>query len=344
MTKTDMNSSATASSQGAKKALAGGVLFSLIFTVIIGWAGRWIDHSGFIPDQGASWYYWKLPEPTFWTHVTAWGLYALHQIAMWALIYRAQQQRLRYTPGLHRVNRLALGVNAGFIILHLFQTHIWYDGLAQDVSIWTSQGSVILMLVVILLMENRSRGLFWGKKVPFPKATIDFVRRYHGYIFAWALVYTFWYHPMVATSGHLIGFLYMFFLLLQGSLFFTRVHLLRWWRVLLEAFVTFHGALVAVMQGNGLWPMFFFGFAGVFVISQMHGLRLPKWAKWGILGLYIGSVLLTYSQLGWARINEIIRIPLIEYLLVFVLAGLISLGLWIAKRLRGVETEGAAAM
>ena len=28
--------------------------------------------------------------------------------------------------------------------------------------------------------------------------------------------------------------------------------------------------------------------------------------------------------------NEIIRIPLIEYLLVFVLAGLIALGLWLA--------------
>jgi hypothetical protein len=343
MIKTAINSSATVDSHEAKEALMGGVLFSLIFTAIIGWAGQWIDHTGFIPDQGASWYYWKLPEPTFWTHFTAWSFYALHQIALWALIYRAQQQGLRYTPGLHRVNRLALGVNAAFIILHLFQTHIWYDGLAQDVSIWTSQGSVVLMLVVILLMENRQRGLFWGKKVPFPKATIDFVRRYHGYVFAWALVYTFWYHPMVATSGHLIGFLYMFFLLLQGSLFFTRVHLLRWWRVFLESFVTFHGALVAVMQGNGMWPMFFFGFAGMFVITQMHGLRLPKWAKWGVLGLYIGAILLTYSQLGWARINEVIRIPLIEYLLVFVLAGVISLGLWIAKRFRGVEPEGAPA-
>ena len=31
------------------------------------------------------------------------------------------------------------------------QTHIWYDGLAQDVPIWTSQFSVIIMLVIILL-------------------------------------------------------------------------------------------------------------------------------------------------------------------------------------------------
>ena len=54
--------------------------------------------------------------------------------------------------------------NAGFILLHILQTRIWYDGLAQNVSIWSSQGSVVLMLVLILLMENQRRGLFFGKK------------------------------------------------------------------------------------------------------------------------------------------------------------------------------------
>jgi hypothetical protein len=32
------------------------------------------------------------------------------------------------------------------------------------------------------------------------------------------------------------------------------------------------------------------------------------------------------------QLNEIVRIPVIEYLLVFVLAGLIALGLWIGSR------------
>jgi hypothetical protein len=40
---------------------------------------------------------------------------------------------------LHKLNIIALGMNAVFILLHLFQTQIWYDGLAQDVSIWSSQ-------------------------------------------------------------------------------------------------------------------------------------------------------------------------------------------------------------
>ena len=73
---------------------------------------------------------------------------------------------------------------------------------------------------------------------------------------------------MEPTSGHLIGFLYMFLLLLQGSLFFTRVHVNRWWMLVQEATVLVHGTLVAVMQGNGLWPMFAFGFGGLFVIPR----------------------------------------------------------------------------
>ncbi|MFO7721117.1 MAG: hypothetical protein R6W85_11830, partial [Gillisia sp.] len=84
---------------------------------------------------------------------------------------------------------------------HLVQTQIWYDGIAQDVSIWSSQVSVIIMLVLILLMEIPRRGLFWGKKIPFSKSITSFVRRYHGYYIAWAVIYTFWYHPMENTSG-----------------------------------------------------------------------------------------------------------------------------------------------
>jgi hypothetical protein len=287
-----------------------------------------------LPDTGASWYYWKLPEPTTWGRVTAWGFYVLHQVALWGAIYYAQTRVRRYTTGLHPVNWFALGINAVFCLLHIVQTHVWYDGLAQDVSIWTSQGSVILMLVLILIMENRRRGLFFGRKVPLPERATRFVREYHGYIFGWATVYTFWYHPTEATSGHLIGFFYMFLLFLQGSLFWTRVHVNRWWTLVMEAGVLVHGTLVAVMQGNGLWPMFAFGFGGILIITQMYGLGLPLVVEGLLIALYIGGALAVYSQLGWARLNEIVRIPLIEYVLVFALAWLIGGALWLTGRLR----------
>ena len=89
----------------------------------------------------------------------------------------------------------------------------------------------------------------------------------------WAVIY----HPMEATSGHLIGFLYMFLLLVQGSLFFTRAHVNRWWTLFLEVAVLAHGTLVAI-----------------------------------------------YAPLGWERLTEVARIPMIDYAAVFALAGLIG--------------------
>ncbi|MEV0612328.1 hypothetical protein AB0I81_03320 [Nonomuraea sp. NPDC050404] len=322
----------------AGRTLLLGVAASAVITGLIWLLGGRLQGIDLLPDQGASWYYWKLPEPTFWTRLSAWTGYAAHQIAFWWLIYYAQTRVRRYTSGLHGVNIAALAVNTGFIVLHILQTHLFYDGLAQDVSIFSSQGSVILLLVVVLLMENKRRGLFVGRPAPLGKAVVDFARRYHGYLFSWAAVYTFWYHPAEGTSGHLIGFFYMFLLLLQGSLFLTRAHTNRWWTFTLEAMVAVHGTLVAVMTSgpDGAWPMFLFGFLGVFVITQMHGLGLPSAARWGLAGCYVAAALLVYGLRGdlMGAVAEPIRIPAIEYVLVGVLALLTWLGLRTAALIR----------
>ncbi|MCH8320882.1 MAG: hypothetical protein IH790_08005, partial [Acidobacteria bacterium] len=119
--------------------LLGGILFSLAFTALIAWAGSRLDAIELLPDQGDAWYYWKLPKPTFWTHFSAWGLYLAHQLTFWGLIYYAQKYVRRFTTGLKPVNVVALAATALFIVLHFIQTHIWYDGLAQDVSVFSSQ-------------------------------------------------------------------------------------------------------------------------------------------------------------------------------------------------------------
>jgi hypothetical protein len=306
-----------------------GIVFSLLFSALIWWGNQFLADTVLLPDEGASWYYWKLPEPTFWTRATAWAGYLAHQFVFWGLIYYAQTRVKKYADGIHRVNAIALGTNAIFILLHFLQTQFFYDGIAQDVSIWSSQVSVAILLIWVLLMENRRRGMFWGKPVPISQKIIQFARKYHGYFFAWATVYTFWYHPMVFTSGHIVGFFYMFLLLLQGSLFLTRLHVNRWWTLFQEVLVLIHGTIVAIMQGNQIWPMFAFGFGGVFVITQMHGLKLRSWMKYVILLIYLGAVGIVYNQRGWAQLNEIIRIPLIDYLAVFILAGI----LWLVMRL-----------
>ena len=326
-----------------RNALLLGIAASLGFTGLIWLLGGRLLNVPHYPDFGADWYYWRLMEPTYFSRATAWGLYLAHQAAFWAFIYYGQTRARRFGGNLTRLNVVALGVNALFIGLHLAQTHLLYDGLAQDVSIWTSQGSVVAMLVLILLMENGRRGLFFGKRAPLPQEAIRLVRRYHGYVFAWAAVYTFWYHPTEATTGHLIGFFYMFLLLLQGSLLYTRAHLNRVWTLALEATVLVHGALVAFGQGNNLWPMFAFGFGGILVVTQVHGLALPKAARFGALGVYVALVALVYAGQPLIKLNEIVRIPIIEYLLVFAFAFLIDGTARLVRVLRSKEMPRLAS-
>ncbi len=64
---------------------------------------------------------------------------------------------------------------------------------------------------------------------------------------------------------------------------------------------------------------------GIFILTQMHGLGWSRLVRWLVAGFYVAAALLIYSSWGWMQLNEIIRIPVIEYLLVFVLAGLIAL-------------------
>ena len=114
----------------------------------------------------------------------------------------------------------------------------------------SSQGSVIVMLVMILILMNPQRGLFFGKKVKMPKGAVSWIFKTHGFYIAWALVYTFWFHPTEGTLGHLLGFFYMFLLFIQMSLANTSFHNDVKWATVLEVYVAFHGAVVAIEAGN----------------------------------------------------------------------------------------------
>lgn len=278
-------------------------------------------------------YPWKLPDPTVFTRSVVWTLYALHQIGIWYLIFKAQSQKLTYVRGLHSVNVQALLLNAGFILLHVIQTRWTYDGLAQDVPEFSALASVALMLFLIIIMENDRRGMFFGRKALVPEGVGAVVRRYHGYYFAWAITWTFWYHPMSTTPGHLMGFFYMFMLFVQGSLFMTRAHVNRWWTGSLELFVVFHGATVAYFalggQSGPSWAQFLYGGLAIFLITQLHGLNLRRWHKWTAFVVVLVAAVAYYAT-HFNELQEIPRVVLMRYGMVTILAGLI----WLV--LRGV--------
>jgi hypothetical protein len=302
-----------------------GIMCCAGMTALIYALGPYSTETMFLADQGAGWYYWKLAEPDFWSHFTAWSFYALHQVCLWGLIAYAQHRRPKYSKKLNKFNVLAIGLNIFFVLLHVLQTKIWYDGLAQVTSVWSSQFSVIFMLVFVLMMENRRRGLFFGRKFSVVDAPAEVLRRYHGYYFAWAIVYTFWFHPIEDNMGHALGAFYTFMLLLQGSLFFSRYHVNPKWTLFLELFVVLHGTMVAYMTlDNGQWRMFLWGFLGIFVITQMHGVGLSSSVRKLIfLGFCLG-VAWSYRSEPMAM-TAVLRIPGGELGLVFLLTALFYL-------------------
>jgi len=320
-----------------------GIGFAAAFTALIWTLSPLLADLPKHPDTGYEWYYWRTFAPTDMTRLLSWGPYLLHQVAIWGLIWFAQTRGARYTDKLQWFNVAALGANAAFSALHLLQTHTVYAGLADDASIFLSQGSVILLLVMVLILENERRGVFFGKRFPFGATARETVKRYHGYVFSWAAIFTFWYHPMEGTQGHLIGFFYMFLLMAQSSLFFNRAHLNRLWTGFLEVLVLFHGTLVAVQQGGQLWAMFLFGFGFIFIATQMHGLGWPRWALWATFALFVVSATLYYGLNDLRRADEIVRIPAIEYALAILLAGLIALVGLIARGVRRLAGAGAPA-
>ena len=306
-----------------KQVVNSSIVFSVALCAAIVAMGGALSQFEIIPHPEDGFVYeWQLLEANSLAQLTAWLGFAVHQLLIWATIAWAQKRYSKrdYTDKLRPVNHWALGINLVFILLHYAQTLFFYDAIAQDLPSWTAQFAVALMLIVILGMENQRRGMFFGKKVNFRKAFTDGLRKYHGYFFSLAVIYTFWFHPMIPTLGHLIGFIHVILVMAQGSLMFMRAHLNKRWMLLLEILVLPHAAQVAINQGADLWPMFFFGFAAIFLVTQMHGLRLKAWVRRAFYGSFLLFALYTYTVLRqpW-QANEILRIPLIEYAVIFIM-------------------------
>jgi hypothetical protein len=320
------------------------IIFAALVSLAILLMGTHLSAFVLDPGDGTGFHYdWQLLDPSAWGRITIWLGFGLHQLAVWWTIYYAQKNYHKYTDKLRPVNYWALGINAAFVLLHYAQTYFFYDAIAQDIPSWTAQFAVIMMLVVILALENQRRGFMFGKKFPFKQEFIRWLKEYHGYAFSFAIIYTFWFHPMVPTAGHIFGFFYTILVMVQGSLMFTRVHLDTNWKFLLEILVLPHAIAIAWFQGPALVAMFGFGFMVLFLCTQMHGLKLPLWAKSAFTISFLLMVAFTYFVAREpSMINEVIRVPMIEYLSIIAIYG-VWLGVtWVIKRFQGSTPQVAS--
>jgi len=285
---------------------------SAALTVLVAALGPLLSSVPHLPDRGAAWYFWKLPAPRFWSRLTSWGFYSLHQVSVWVLVFLAMREK-DHPERLSRINVAFLLVNGFFILLHVLQTHLWYDGLAQDVPISTSQNSVIVMLVIMLFLLNPRRGLFLGLKFPYSEPGLRFMNTVHGPYISWALVYTFWFHPTEGSIGLVFGFFYMFLLLTQLSFANTKMHHVLAWVTGLEFMVGVHGPVIALQNGYASWPMFAAGFFFMTVFTQQYSFSLKPWARGLIFAAYGAGVAVMYWFRGYEKLYEVLFIPAALY-------------------------------
>lgn len=311
-----------------------GVVFAFTFVFLIWLLAPNLKHftDTLIQRNNIDWYYWKLPTRNFLTMNAVSALYLANQISIWAIIYLAQKNsyglRCIGKNGIAKYTLFSLAVTVTFVFLHLIETQALFDGLAQDLPIITSQGSVIVLLSIVLIIENQRRGLFLGIKAgkPFTASVAAFFRSSHKYIFAWAMIYTFWFHPMVGDPQLLSGFFYMFLLFTQMILAWTSLHLNKRWIIFLEFYVAIHAVIVAVWNfnffgGTQIWPMFFSGFAFMFIFTYMFAFKTNKKIYGFFVALYIAFLFWLYlpNPYGFGRpiqnlvMLEFLWIPIILY-------------------------------
>jgi hypothetical protein len=312
-----------------------GAAISAALTAVIGTVASGLNSFEVVGHTVAFAYPWRLSEPDNMARLTAWAGYLIHNLFVWGIIYFAQREKPRYGNDLRWFNWWMIGVNILFSLLHMAQTHFFYDGLAQDVPEITALGSVAVMLMIIIILETPRRGLIFGHKFRFKEGFIQIVRRYHSYVFTWAIIYDYWYHPTIGTFGHLMGFYYNFLLMVQATLLFNRAHLNKWWTFFLEVFVLIHAVAVAIFQGREMWPMFAFGFGAMIILTQMHGLGLNTWIKRGLALGFITLAVVTFGVMGrLGSLNEVVRIPFIDYAVIFLLYGIYLFINWIVNLFR----------
>lgn len=205
----------------------------------------------------------------------------------------------------------------------------------------SSQASVSMLVSMILVLEYKDRGLICGwpirgvhdSKLLLKDEVAFIIRKYHGYVFSWALIWTFWTHPLENSFSHISGQTITWFPLLQSSLIYTFMHKNRKWRFFIEACIFGHPAIVAVTtqiygietlvkdaKVYSIWEMFTFGFLFVVFATQIFTLRFwvrdRVWKKSTILCSFILLTIIYYASVSHKSLkdwNEVVRIPTVLY-------------------------------
>lgn len=290
-------------------------------------------------------YVWRRQHVASLDRIAVWCCYAAHQFSSWACLFIAQRLHgnKRYVSKLRAMNIWALVMNASFVSIHILHSATTFSSLSQDISFWSAQVCSILIIVIAIVIDNQSRGVFLGKRLPLADGAAYLLRRYHGYAVSYLIILSFWYHPVMATSGHAIGVAHSVLLLTHSSLFYTRLHLNPYWRLLLEGILVLHAlplasspfALFTLLPPDpSSWKGFLLGLLLVFATTQCFA--LPQWRllspKFRFLPLLCCLVLFlaVYQPSNFEGAASVLLLPALLYLGALLYRSLLLLVCWLA--------------
>lgn len=150
-----------------KSIVLAGLLVSVVLTLAIYLTSRTLSFDTTTSTQTQGFIYSiYLKNPTYWSRLTCWSGYILHQLYVWLIIFIVRRMSPQWSPSFRWWNWALFCGNLVFSVWHIVQTKYFYDGLAQDVSEYFALGGLVLMLTVILAFESPRRGLFlWTSEV-----------------------------------------------------------------------------------------------------------------------------------------------------------------------------------
>merc|ERR1712018_875918 len=108
-----------------------------------------------------------------------------------------------------------------------------------------------MFIAIVMAMEVPRRGIVIGTGKSFPcigrecsSACFEFLRKYHSYAIAYAIIFNYHYHTIEATQAFLGGYFYQYLLMSQTCFLYHKAHRNRYWTFILETAVLLHAILI----------------------------------------------------------------------------------------------------
>ena len=94
-----------------------------------------------------------------------------------------------------------------------------------------------------------------------------------------------------------------------------------------------------------MWPMFAFGFGAMFFLVQMYGLGLNTWTKRILWIAFITVTVGAYAYMDrLSQIHEIVRIPMLDYMMIGIIYLIFLAGLGIYKLVKSRKSNSVQSM